>query len=84
MFRNFRRLNPEYTLAIAGELRQLAHETLILWTENDVFQKPAYARKLQETIPNAQLLWIKDAGHWLMEEKPEELSGHLIAFLDKQ
>ena len=82
LFRNFRRLNPEYTQAIAGDLKHLAHETLIMWGEKDVFQKPAYASKLQETIPNAKLIWIKDAGHWLMEEKPEEVSDHVIAFLD--
>ncbi|MDZ4151891.1 alpha/beta hydrolase [Methylicorpusculum sp.] len=82
LFRNFRRLNPEYTQAIVGELKHLPHETLIMWAENDIFQKPAYASKLQETIPNAKLIWIKDAGHWLMEEKPEQISGHLIAFLD--
>lgn len=82
LFCNFRRLNPEYTQAIAGELKHLANETLIMWAENDVFQKPAYANKLQETIPNANLIWIKDAGHWLMEEKPEEISRHLITFLD--
>lgn len=82
LFRNFRRLNPEYTQAIAGELKHLANDTLIIWAANDVFQKPSYASKLQETIPSAKLVWIKDAGHWLMEEKPEEISGHLIAFLD--
>lgn len=82
LFRNLRRLNPEYTQAIAGELKHLANETLILWAENDIFQKPAYASRLQETIPNAQLIWIKNAGHWLMEEKPQEVSGHLIKFLD--
>jgi len=82
LFRNFRRLNSEYTQAIACELKHLAHETLILWAENDAFQKPAYASKLLEAIPNARLIWIKDAGHWLMEEKPEEVSSHLIDFLD--
>lgn len=84
LFRNLRRLNPEYTQAIVGELKHLASETLILWAENDVFQKPAYAIKLQQTIPNARHIWIKDAGHWLMEEKPEEISGHLLAFLDRE
>ncbi len=82
LFRNFRRLNPEYTLAIAGDLKHLANDTLIIWAENDIFQKPAYASKLLETIPNAKLIWVKDAGHWLMEEKPEEISAHLISFLD--
>ncbi len=84
LFRNFRRLNPEYTLAIAGELKHLTNETLIMWAENDAFQKPACASKLQQTIPNATLIWIKDAGHWLMEDKPEEISAHLIAFLDRK
>ena len=84
LFRNFRRLNPEYTQAVAGELKHLAKETLIMWAENDVFQKPAYASKLQETIPNTKLIWIKNAGHWLMEEKPQEVSSHLIIFLDRK
>jgi len=84
LFRNFRRLNPEYTQAIAGDLKHLAHETLVMWGEKDAFQKPAYASRLQETIPNAKLIWISDAGHWLMDEKPEEVSGHVIAFLDRK
>lgn len=25
-----------------------------------------------------------DAWHWLIEEKPEEISGHLIAFLESK
>lgn len=82
LFRNFRRLNPEYTQAIAGELKHLACETLIIWAENDVFQKPEYARRLQEAIPNARLVWIKDAGHWLMEERPQEINNRLVDFLD--
>ncbi len=71
--------------ALLVQLRAAGHEVVdfIMWGEKDVLQKPAYASKLQETIPNAKLIWIKDAGHWLMEEKPEEVSGHLITFLDK-
>ena len=84
LFRNFRRLNPEYMQAIVGDLKHLDHETLVMWGEKDAFQKPRYASKLQETIPNADLIWIKDAGHWLMEEKPEAVSCQLITFLDKQ
>lgn len=83
LFRNFRRLNPEYTKAIAGELKNLPHKTLIMWAEQDVFQKPSYATKLRDAIPNAELVWIKEAGHWLMEDKPDEVSQHIIAFLNK-
>ena len=81
LFRNFRRLNPEYTQAIGGELKHLTQPTLIIWAENDVFQKPEYATVLHETVPNSRLVWIKQAGHWLMEERADEVSAHLIEFL---
>ena len=81
-FRNLRRLNSEYTEAIAGELRNLPHETLILWADKDVFQKPAYATQFKDVIPNAKLTWIKDTGHWLIEEKPEEISQLIGSFLN--
>lgn len=83
LFRNFRRLNPEYTMAIAKELETLPHETLILWGRNDPFQKPAYAEKLAAAIPNAKLIWIEDAAHWIQEEKPAEVAAHLMKFLDR-
>jgi 2-hydroxymuconate-semialdehyde hydrolase len=38
LFRNFRRLNPDYTQAIARDLKHLTHETLVMWAENNVFQ----------------------------------------------
>ncbi len=81
LFRNFRRLNPEYTQAIAGELKHIDHETLILWGREDPFQKPVYAEKLRNAIPNAELIWIDDAAHWIMEEKPAEVAAVLQAFL---
>tara|TARA_R110001583_G_scaffold194215_1_gene364619 strand:+ start:1921 stop:2742 length:822 start_codon:yes stop_codon:yes gene_type:complete len=81
-FRNLRRLNNEYTQAIADELRHLPHQTLIMWGDKDPFQKPDYAPKLAETIPNAKLVWIKDAGHWLIDEKPAEIGKHLRQFLN--
>ena len=80
-FRNLRRLNKEYTQAIADALKQLPHPTLVLWGEKDPFQKPAYAEKLAATIPHAELIWIKDVGHWLIDEKPDEIGAHLKKFL---
>ena len=82
-FRNLRRLNNEYTQAITGELNKLPHQTLILWGDKDPFQKPEYAPKLAKAIPNAELVWIKDAGHWLIDEKPDEIGEHIDLFLGK-
>lgn len=84
LFRNFRRLNPSYTQAITDRLKDLSHETLIIWAEKDVFQKPSYALALKKAIPHAELVWIKEAGHWLMEDRPEELNYHLTTFLNKR
>lgn len=80
-FRNLRRLNKEYTQAIAEELEHLPHESLVLWGDKDPFQKPEYAAKLAETIPHAELGWIEDTGHWLIEEKPEEVGDRIHQFL---
>jgi len=80
LFRNFRRLNPEYTQAIAAELETLDNETLILWGRHDPFQKPRFAERLAATIPNARLHWV-EAAHWIMEEQPDEVAGVLADFV---
>ena len=80
-FRNLRRLNKEYTQSVADELKSLPHQTLVMWGDKDPFQKPEYAPKLADTIPHAELVWIKDAGHWLIDEKPNEIGDRINQFL---
>ncbi len=80
-FRNLRRLNSEYTLAISEALSQLPHSTLIIWGEKDPFQKPEYGPRLERAIPNARLTVIDDVGHFLLEEKPGEISDLMLDFL---
>jgi len=80
-FRNMRRLNKEYTQAIAGELKNIEIKTLVLWGDKDNFQKPDYAPMLADAIPGAELIWVKDAGHWVTDEKPEETVRHILDFL---
>lgn len=82
-FRNLRRLNKEYTQAIADALGELPHPTLVIWGDKDPFQKPEYAAKLAAAIPDAELAWIENAGHWLIEEKPDEIGDHIKQFLDR-
>lgn len=80
-FRNMRRLNKEYTQAIAGDLKNIEIDTLVLWGDKDNFQKPDYAPMLADAIPGAELIWVKDAGHWVTDEKPEETVSHILEFL---
>lgn len=81
LFRNLRRLNAEYTMAISDQLTRLEHDTLILWGRQDPFQKPLYAERLRAAIPNARLAWIEDAAHWVMEEQPDQVTAALTTFL---
>ncbi|MBQ4800431.1 alpha/beta hydrolase [Pseudoalteromonas sp. MMG006] len=81
LFANMRRLNKEYTQAIAGELKSLPHETLILWGEEDNFQKPKYAPMLEQTIPNSSLIWLEKTGHWCLDEQPEKIALLIGDFL---
>lgn len=81
LFRNLRRLNSEYTQAISDELEALEHDTLVLWGTQDPFQKPVYAEKLANTLPNARITWIEGAAHWIMEEKPQEVTSAIADFL---
>lgn len=80
-FRNMRRLNKEYTQAIADDLKNVEHDTLVLWGDKDNFQKPEYAPMLAEAIPGAKLVWVKDAGHWVIDERPDEVSRLIGEFL---
>ncbi|MDO6567341.1 alpha/beta hydrolase [Alteromonas sp. 1_MG-2023] len=82
-FRNMRRLNKEYTQAIAGNLKTLSHDTLILWGDKDEFQKPKYAPMLEEAIPNSSVTWIEGAAHWVTDEQPKVVSKLLTDFLSK-
>ncbi|GHB08032.1 alpha/beta fold hydrolase [Modicisalibacter luteus] len=82
-FRNLRRLNREYALAIADELKQLPHETLVLWGRFDPFRKPAYTEQLKSTLPNFSIAWV-DAAHWITEERPDEVAEIVGRFLETQ
>ncbi|ASM49981.1 hypothetical protein PESP_a1939 [Pseudoalteromonas espejiana DSM 9414] len=81
LFANMRRLNKEYTQAIVGELKSLPHETLILWGEEDNFQKPKYAPMLAQAIPNSSLIWVEKAGHWCLDEQAEKILLLMSNFL---
>lgn len=82
-FRNMRRLNKEYTQAIADELKNIENKTLVLWADKDNFQKPKYAPMLADAIPGAKLVWIENAGHWVTDEKPEAVTKHILEFLKR-
>jgi pimeloyl-ACP methyl ester carboxylesterase len=58
--------------------------TLILWAENDKLFPTSAAEKLHRNIKGSVLKTIPRCGHWLQEEKPEEVNKHISDFLKKR
>lgn len=52
----------------------------ILWGEEDGWVDPSRAMTLAETIPGAKTEFVAGAGHFVMEDAPEEVAGILADF----
>ena len=62
--------DPRYTLELVGPLTDAALPTLLLWGEDDTFQRVEYAERYARELPNAELRRIAGAGHIPMESAP--------------
>lgn len=56
--------------------------TLILAGEHDIPACLEVATLLDESVPESRKVIMKDTGHLLQMEKPEEFNRHLIEFID--
>jgi pimeloyl-ACP methyl ester carboxylesterase len=61
-------------------LHRIDVPTLVVWGEQDRFATPAYARKLTERLPGAQLKLISGAGHYPHIEQSDQVLRALEAF----
>ena len=73
--------NPNWSGA-CDELAKLAKPTLVITgTDDDKFQPYVNSLKIVEKIPGAWLVQIKDSGHAVMDQYPDEISKILNTFL---
>jgi pimeloyl-ACP methyl ester carboxylesterase len=65
-------------------LRQWLHRvrvrSLVLWGENDGIVLPEYGKKLCQSLPNARLELIGEAGHYPQIERPGDVAGAIERF----
>ena len=61
-----------------GALKVNEVPTTIIWAKNDPIAIPKIAELLHEEIPNSQLYWIVNCGHFLMLEQPELFSTKIL------
>lgn len=56
-------------------------ETLLPWGVEDEFQPVAYAERLEADVPNATLVGLDEASHWVPEDRTAASLDHLKEFL---
>lgn len=82
------RFFSEYRVTARPELRRRLGEiscpTAIVWGRADAYLRPAIATELAERIPPAELTMLDDAGHWVMDERPAEVTAALEMLLARE
>jgi pimeloyl-ACP methyl ester carboxylesterase len=72
--------DERYTAEFEHLLGSLQVPVRIIWGERDAWLDPAFARRLHELVPSSDLKMIPGAGHFAMEDAPEEVTRELLGF----
>lgn len=57
--------------------------TLLVWGDGDPYVSLAVGRQLDQDIPKSDFVVVLKTGHYVMEERPEEVRAVIKEFLDK-
>jgi haloalkane dehalogenase len=77
----YRSGNFEELRAYEGCVAGLAVPTLLLWGAEDAFAPVAAAHRFKREIPDARLVVLEGAGHFVHEDEPERVANELAGFL---
>lgn len=72
---------PKQALRGDRQRRRILCPTLLLWGRKDKALGLSLTEKLDRFIPNLEIRLFDDAGHWLQQERPTEVSQVLLEFL---
>lgn len=68
---------PEHTL------RQIEADCLLIWGEHDRVVPLQIGKRLHQDLKHSKLIVLKETGHLVPEERPEEVSQHIKQFLSQ-
>ena len=57
--------------------------TAIVWGRDDPYLRPAIAEELAARIPGAELTMLDGTRHFVMEERPDEVTAALQRLLER-
>ncbi|MDA4128174.1 MAG: alpha/beta hydrolase [Thaumarchaeota archaeon] len=68
-------------LVFALILRGFDVPTLLIWSENDPYVPPEHGKRLNQDIPGSKLIVLEDTGHFILEERPQQVTEAISSFL---
>lgn len=77
-----RHYDPKHTTEVADRYHELSELPVkLIWGKDDAWQSTDWAHRLQCAIPGSELSIVDGAGHFSLEDKPDEISRLLITSL---
>ena len=81
LVRNASGLNTSHTTMLMDRHAKIAAKTLLVWGEDDPWQPIEDGERLARDIPNARLVRVKNASHWIPQDAPEEWLAKVQPFV---
>lgn len=81
LIRNASALNTNHTTMLVERHGEIVAPTLVLWGVHDPWQTIADGVRLADEIPNASLVRLENASHWLQQDAPADFAEAIIAFM---
>jgi pimeloyl-ACP methyl ester carboxylesterase len=82
-YRQIAQADQRHTDEVQGRYAEIGMPVLVCWGEDDSWIPVAKGRELAGLIPGAGFEPIAGAGHLVQEDAPAELTGALLAFLQR-
>ncbi|WP_222931462.1 alpha/beta fold hydrolase [Xanthovirga aplysinae] len=83
LIRNASSLNTNHTTSLIDRHGTIQAETLCLWGVDDPWQTITDGERLASEIPNAKLVRLKNASHWVQQDAPERYLTEVLKFLNE-
>ena len=81
IIRNASALNTNHTTMLAERHREIMAPTLCLWGVHDPWQTIRDGERLATEIPNARLVRVENASHWIPHDTPDIFASEITRFL---
>lgn len=84
IFRNASALNTNHTTMLVERHCEITAPTLCLWGVHDPWQTIRDGERLAKEIPNARLVRVENASHWIPHDTPETFAREISNFLSQK